>query len=115
MSKGHFYSVTIIRELYGKHQSRFGLEGAHLWRNVLPDDLYLPHYEFDGWEVSTKGNTDVSSYEMFWYPKEYDSAIELLNKMIEMKDHDLMAKCDFRLMLIGKQSLQVRLLEPKKD
>ena len=104
-----FYSVTIIRKMSS-------LEDGHLWRDMLPDELYQEKYNFDGWEVEvhTKkpGKTgfletgevdgEVQTYELFWYPKTVELATELLTLLDSMKEHTLFGDCDFKLTILPK-------------
>ena len=101
-----FYSVTVIRNMSS-------LEDGHLWSDMLPDELHQEKYNFDGWEaenafagsciftlimtlIGIKGKRNygkkkakVQTYELFWYPKTFELAQELLAVLNGMKEHTL--------------------------
>ena len=92
MQVEYFYSITIIRKMGS-------LEDGHMWKDMLPDELFLSRYNFDGWEVhvdNSKGEAKVQTYEVFWYPETYEHARELFDVIHEIKDHILFEGCDFR-------------------
>ena len=115
-----FYSVTVIRNMSS-------LEDGHLWSDMLPDELHQEKYNFDGWEAEMRSQGPVSyidndllhadekkaklwkkkkvkvqTYELFWYPKTFELAQELLAVLNGMKEHTLFEGCDFKLTIVPK-------------
>lgn len=86
------YTVTCIRKMSS-------IEDGALWCEMLPEELFSEHYVFDGWEASVKG-PEVQTYELFWYPKKFEHANELMTRLEDMKDHVLFEGCNFRLSII---------------
>jgi len=92
MEVEYFYSITIIRKMGS-------MGDGHMWNDMLPDELFLSRYNYDGWEVhvdSSKGKPKVQTYEVFWYPETYEHARELFDVIHGIKDHILFVGCDFR-------------------
>ena len=107
-----FYSVRIIRKMST-------LDDGHLWRDMLPDELHREKYNFDGWEVevhtdkpphandlkfleTNEVNGRVQTYELFWYPKTFELATELLALLHNMREHTLFEGCDYKLTIMPK-------------
>lgn len=76
------------------------LDDGNLWSKMLPDELF-GKYGFDGHECSLR-ESKMQTYELFWYPKSYESARELFDKLNEMKDHILFEGCNFRFSYIRR-------------
>lgn len=86
------YTVTCIRKMSS-------LEDGALWSEMLPDELFEKQYVFDGWEAHVC-EKEVQTYELFWYPKKYEHAMELMTRLEGMKDHVLFEGCNFRLSIL---------------
>jgi len=106
------YAVTIIRKMSS-------LDDGHLWRDMLPDELHQKKYNYDGWEIEvnsdeppnvkdlkwseTKVLGKVKTYELFWYPKTFELATELLELLHGMREHTLFEGCDYKLTILPKK------------
>lgn len=90
------YAVTVIRKMSS-------LEDGHLWSDMLPDELHQKKYNFDGWEVEVKVLGKVTTYELFWYPKTFELATELLELLHGMREHTLFEGCDYKLTILPKK------------
>ena len=100
MQVEHFYSIKIIRKMGS-------LEDGHMWKDMLPDELFRSRYNFDGWEAKIDNdfkeqkdtfadNQRIETYELFWYPETFEDARELFDVIHGIKDHILFEGCDFR-------------------
>jgi hypothetical protein len=103
------YAVTIIRKMSS-------LDDGHLWNDMLPEKLHQEKYNFDGWEVEVNPDKPphhndlkwsdaelegrVQTYELFWYPKTFELATELLELLHSMREHTLFEGCDFKLTIV---------------
>ena len=90
--------------------------------DMLPDELHQGEIQLDGWEAEMRSQSPVSyiindysrvdqrkaklwkkkkakvqTYELFWYPKTFELAQELLAVLNGMKEHTLFEGCDFKL------------------
>jgi hypothetical protein len=92
-----FYSVTIIRKMSS-------LEDGHLWSDMLPDEIFQDQFNFDGWEVTVSEDNEVQTYELFWYPKNFYLATELLGLLHGMCEHTLFEGCDYKLTVLQKDT-----------
>jgi len=59
-------------------------EGRDWSENALPDAMFVKKYNFDGHEFGPVGEEN-QSYELFWYPKTLESAVELLTLLDQAK------------------------------
>ena len=89
------YAVTIIRKMSS-------VDDGHLWSDMLPDELHQKKYNFDGWEAMMDYRTKVRAYELFWYPKTFELATELLELLHNMREHTLFEGCDYKLTILPK-------------
>ena len=81
------------------------LDDGHLWRDMLPPELFQEKYTFDGWEVEMNGHL-MQTYEAFWYPKTIELATDLITLLDSMKEHTLFEGCDFRLTILQRRTEQ---------
>ena len=91
------YAVTVIRKMSS-------LDDGHLWRDMLPDKIFQEQFNFDGWEVTVSEENEVKTYELFWYPKNFDLANELLGLLHGMREHTLFEICDYKLTVLPKDT-----------
>tara|TARA_B100000925_G_scaffold13541_1_gene9414 strand:+ start:2286 stop:2624 length:339 start_codon:yes stop_codon:yes gene_type:complete len=106
------YAVTVIRKMSS-------LDDGHLWNDMMPDELHQKKYNFDGWEVEVRTDKPpnvkdlkwsetnevqgrVTTYELFWYPKTFELATELLELLHSMREHTLFEGCDYKLTIMPK-------------
>ena len=90
------YTVRCIRKMKS-------ITDGHLWRDMLPNELFEEQYTFDGWEASIDGRREVRAYELFWYPETFELATELYARLHELKDHMLFEGCDFKFTILKKR------------
>ncbi len=67
-------------------------EDAETWEEMLPNGLFVKKYRFDGHEYALEGRK-IKTYKVFWYPKTFKTAIELLTKIHELKNTILLEGC----------------------
>ena len=89
------YAVTVIRKMSS-------LDDGHLWSDMLPDEIFQEQFNFDGWEVTVSEENEVKTYELFWYPKNFDLANKLLGLLHGMREHTLFENCDYKLTVLPK-------------
>ena len=104
MKVKYSYAIKVIRKMGSMGDGR-------MWQDMLPDELFLSRYNFDGWEA--KINNDfkeqkdtfadiqkIETYELFWYPETFEDARELFSVMHDMKEHTLFEGCDFKFTVL---------------
>jgi hypothetical protein len=80
-----WYSVTIRRKMGST-------EDAQTWEEMLPNELFVRKYRFDGHEYAlNKG--EIQTYKVFWYPKTFKTAIELFTKIHGLRNTILLEGC----------------------
>ena len=90
-SKDNYYAVTLMRRIK-ENNTRDG----HEWAQILPDDLFLKKYVYDG-DSFGKRNGQVTTYELCWLPKTYEDAIELFGKLNDLRGSILLEGCNARM------------------
>ena len=104
MKVKYSYAIKVIRKMGSMGDGR-------MWQDMLPDELFLSRYNFDGWEVKIDNdfkaqkdtfadNQRIETYELFWYPETFEDARELFSVMHDMKEHTLFEGCDFKFTVL---------------
>ena len=102
----YYYHVTVIRNMGSMGDGK-------MWTDMLPDELFLSRYKFDGWEAKINNDVkeqedifadiqNIETYEVFWYPETFEDARELFSVMHDMKEHILFEGCDFRFTMLPR-------------
>jgi len=95
-SKDIYYTVTLMRRIKENNT-----EDGHEWAHILPDDLFLKKYGYDGHEFGGKvlpnKKWDFTTYELYWFPKTYEDAIELFGKLNDLRGSILLEGCNARM------------------
>lgn len=76
------------------------IQKGHEWSETLPDKWFeTKKYHFDGHDFGPIGKK--SDYTLYWTPKTYKSAVELLYDMKKKKRINPMKSTRFSLMIYG--------------
>tara|TARA_Y100000004_G_scaffold128754_1_gene145039 strand:- start:2553 stop:2825 length:273 start_codon:yes stop_codon:yes gene_type:complete len=85
------YTVTLKKPMSS-------IQKGHEWSEALPDKWFeTKKYHFDGHEFGPIGGK--SDFTLFWYPKTYKNAIELLYDMKKKKRINSMKNTVFSIMI----------------
>ena len=106
-SKDNYYAVTLMRRIKENNT-----KDGHEWAHILPDDLFLKKYRYDGHKFGGKAGRradikksrarrpphwDITTYELCWFPKTYEDAIELFGKLNDLRGSILLEGCNARM------------------